>query len=203
VAEQAVTETRRRAPKRNRPTTFAEAFKPLVGQLIWNVHRGFGHALLMNFGRPHLIVVEPVPPRPGASREEVQRRRKTRWVWFEGQWSVLADRGRWKITTAKWTVDSEMRVKGRNDRAFRELSGQRLVSVRRGKTRASLLLKFDLGGLLELAPDDEIEIEDSNPWSLISWKGETVIANRDGTLSFEAKGESPPHFRYIPPGQDP
>jgi hypothetical protein len=185
---------------RKRPATFSDAFKPLIGQLIWNVRRGIAHALLMNFGRPRLIVVEPIPPRPGASREEAQRR-KRRLVLFKGQWSVLADRGRWKITTAKWSVDSEMRIKGRNDRAFGELDGQRLVGVRPGATRASLILKFDLGALLEFAPDDEIE--DSNPWSLISSRGDTIIANRDGTLSFAAKGRSPPHFRYVPPGRDP
>src|SRR5687767_2067062 len=95
------------ATMRKPPASPADAFKPLIGQLVWSVERGVEPALLMNFGRPHLVVAEPHTARPEASRG-IARFFKRRRMRFDGHWSVLADSGAWKITTASFYLTSRM-----------------------------------------------------------------------------------------------
>jgi hypothetical protein len=177
----------------------ADAFAPVIGQLVWQVQRGVGWALLMNFGRPHILVAEPHTPRPGVLRGVAHffARRRVR---FEGHWKVLADQGAWKITTANYRLTSRMKPDGRHERALAELDGQRLMKAEPGTARKALLLRFDLGATLELLPDPKAG---DTPWSLIPWEGDTISACNDGSLVREANGPLPRHYREVPAGNDP
>jgi hypothetical protein len=146
------------------------------------------------------LVREPIAVEAGAAGESM-RPLNFRRVWFEGEWSVLADRGKWRVVTPNFTLDSGMRRKGWNDGALKELDGQRLANAQAGAGPGSVLLTFDLGGSLEMWPDENIE--DSNPWFLISWNDDTVICHKDGSQTLEARSKRPPHHRYVLLGDEP
>jgi hypothetical protein len=54
-----------------------EFFVPFIGDMVWQVRRGYGSFLTMEFGLPHLAVREPIFACPGATarvRRNLERR---------------------------------------------------------------------------------------------------------------------------------
>ena len=70
-------------------------FFPVIGRLAWNVRRGEGRYLTMEFGKPHLSVREPFNLRSEAS-QRVQRLSRMRGAYVSGDWSLFI-RGDWKV----------------------------------------------------------------------------------------------------------
>ena len=160
----------------------AVVFAPLVGSLVWNVHRGEGRYLTMEFGRPHLCVREPLG-RSSATSKRVQRMLRMRGAYIHGDWHLFVH-GDWKVAVEDdWLhSDDEIVPHSLKEDCLRNLGGQRLVSVEAVEDGRRLNLVFDLTGKLEIWPPAG---DDDTQWSLHGWDGNTVGADHNGNLRFE------------------
>ena len=161
-----------------------EFFAPFIGQSVWQVRRGHGSFLTMEFGMPHLAVREPITPSPDISGR-VRRNLLRRHVAVTGDWHFWVQYGDWKITTTDGVLTSGDAPGSQFDECLRDLDGQRLVSVGPGTRIRSCAFSFDLGAILEIWPSTE---NPDDQWSLYSWGGEIVTCRNDGELEFEKTG---------------
>ncbi len=159
-------------------------FAPLIGSLVWNVHRGEGRYLTMEFGKPHLRVTEP-RGRTSATLKSVQRLSRMRRAYVYGDWALFIQ-GDWKVAVEDdWLhSDDEIVLYSLKEECLRNLSGQRLVSVEAAEDGRHLSLAFDLTGKLEIWPPAE---DDDMQWSLHGWDGNTAAVDHDGKLEFEVR----------------
>jgi hypothetical protein len=162
-----------------------DLFAPLVGQLVWQVRRGVGTFLTLEFGIPHLSIREPIVASPD-SLARVRRNLKRRGVYVTGDWHFWVQYGEWKISTADGVLQSCDPIGSPSEECLRDLDGQSLLSANRGKLANSCSFRFDLGGVLEIWPS--VEIPDDQ-WSLYIWNGDIVAYRSDGTLVFEKRDE--------------
>src|SRR6266436_2543807 len=158
-----------------------DLFAPLVGQLAWQVRRGVGTCLTLEFGIPHLSIREPIVPSPN-SLPRVRRNLKRRGVYVTGDWHFWVQYGECRISTAEGVLQSCDPISSPVDECLRDLDGQRLLSVDHGKLANSCSFKLDLGGILEIWPS--VEIPDDQ-WSLYIWNGDIASYRSDGALVFE------------------
>jgi hypothetical protein len=157
-------------------------FKPLKGQMAWNVRGGHGSFLTFEFGEPHVSVREPIVPQPTSSAR-AQRNLKRRQVSIVGDWHLFVQYCDWKISVVEGSLDSKA-VTSSHDECLADLDGQRLVAVASGPLPNSWKFEFDLGGLLEIRPSATYEPTD-DMWSLHRWNGDIAAVQNDGTLAFE------------------
>jgi hypothetical protein len=159
-----------------------DLFKPLVGQLVWNVHGGVGSFLTLEFGKPHLAIREPIeakPERSARARRQLGRRR----VHVLGDWHLWIQYSDWKVTVSAGSLESGT-VSSSSDEYLLDLDGQRLDSVASGSSPNSWTFVFDLGGVLEVWPSTAYETA-NHLWSLHSWDGDIAALRGDGTIDFE------------------
>ena len=150
---------------------------PLIGQLAWNVQRGVGTFLTMEFGESHLSVREPIVPKASVSprvRRDLQRRR----VFVVGDWHLWIQHADWKLKTMNGTLSSNHNIGTRRDSVLLDLSGQRLVSVDVAPSTARWTLAFDLGGVLDIWP---ATYKAEELWGLHRWDGDIVGCRQDGS----------------------
>jgi hypothetical protein len=151
-------------------------FTSFIGQMVWQVRRGHGSFLTMEFGAPHLSVREPIVPNPdtcGSVRRNLQRRH----VDITGDWHFWVQYGEWRLPTDDGALTSDDSPGTPFDECLRDLEGQRLVAVEPGTRERSCAFSFDLGGSLEIWPS--IEIPDDQ-WSLYSVGGDIVTCDNNG-----------------------
>lgn len=158
-----------------------DLFAPLVGQLVWQVQRGVGSFLTLEFGMPHLAVREPIAPRHSTSTR-VRRNLKRRGVYVTGDWHLWVQYGDWTLSTSDGILNSEDPPGSPLDECLRDLDGQRLVSVDRGNMEGSCAFKFDLGGILEIWRSTEIP---DDQWGLYIWNGDIASYSSNGELVFD------------------
>ena len=126
-------------------------FRPVLGRPCWGVRRGWGSFLTLEFGRPRLLVREPVSDLEKFSTKEARELFQLRQVTVRGQWHL------W-IYCCDWTVHHRGRLVGdsssprRIDRAAWYLDGQKLVDVSLAPRGARVHLTFDLGAVLTTVP---------------------------------------------------
>jgi len=156
-------------------------FVTFIGQLAWQVRRGHGSFLTMEFGMPHLAVREPIAA-SWDSLEKVKRNLQRRRVTVTGDWHFWVQYGDWKISTSSGVLTSGHLQSSEADECLRDLEGQKLTSVEPGNRRGAWLFKFDLGGILEIWPSTQLP---EDQWSFHGWDGEIVTCRSDGTLVSE------------------
>src|SRR5215472_12467076 len=81
-------------------------FGPFVGRSVWQVRRGHGSFLTMEFGTLHLSVREPRDTNPDHS-EKVKRNLRRRHVVLTGDWHFWVQYGAWKISTRDGVLTSD------------------------------------------------------------------------------------------------
>jgi hypothetical protein len=157
-------------------------FLPLIGSLVWNVHRGVGRYLTMEFGKPHLEVREPLG-RTLQTTKRLQRLSRMRRAHVCGDWALFIQ-GDWKVAVEDDWLHSndEIVPHSLKEDCLLNLSGQRLVSVEAAEDGRHLGLVFDLTGKLEIWPPAE---DDDSQWSLHGWDGHVAAMDHDGKLEFE------------------
>jgi len=158
-----------------------DLFAPLIGQLVWQVRRGVGTFLVLEFGMPHLSVREPIAASPD-SPARVRRNLKRRGVYVTGDWHLWVQYSEWTVSTFDGVLSSQDPSDSPMDECLRDLDGQRFVSIGRGNIVSSCAFKFDLGGVLEVWPSTEIP---DDQWGLYRWNGDIVTCRSDGELVFE------------------
>lgn len=160
-----------------------DPFAPIIGLLAWQVRRGYGSFLTIEFGTPHLSVTEPIVPSPDTS-ERVQRHLKRRRVFVSGDWHFWIQYGQWKLATDDGVLDSSDPPGSSLDECLSGLEGQRLLSVYVEEATNSWTLAFDLGALLKIWPSSEIP---DDLWSLYVWNGDIISCQNDGKLATERR----------------
>lgn len=157
-------------------------FSPLIGSLVWNVRRGVGRYLTMEFGKSHLEAREP-RGRTLHTTARLQRKSRMRRVFVHGDWHLFIQ-GDWKVTVEdEWLhSDDEIVQHSVKEDCLPNLEGQRLVSVDASEDGRYLSLIFDLGGKLEVWPPAE---DDDSQWSLHGWDANVAAVDHDGKLEFE------------------
>lgn len=158
-----------------------DLFAPLVGQLVWQVHRGIGTFLTLEFGMPHLSIREPIAA-SSDSPPRVRRNLNRRGVYVTGDWHLWVQYGNWMLLTSGGVLNRGDPSDSPLDECLRDLDGQRFMSVERGNREGSCLLRFDLGGILEIWPSTEIP---DDQWALYNWNGEIASYSSDGKLIFD------------------
>ncbi len=158
-----------------------QLWQPVLGRVAWNVGRGHGSALRMEFGLPHLSIREPIASREG-NAETVRRGLQRRAVHILGDWSFWVLYGNWKLRTTNGEIDSETSPGTPGDECLRDLEGQRLLSIDAELLPHSWVWKFDLGAVLEVSASTDI-IEDQ--WTLRRWNADIAACQADGSLVLE------------------
>lgn len=132
---------------------FESVFRKLYGKPCWGVKQGHGSFLTFEFGKPHIVVREPVVAEKNASskvREVLAERR----VFPRGQWHLWLYCCDWEVLSrGKRVGDSSTDTKIR--RAAELLNGQKLVRFFIQPQKLSCVFEFDLGGTLKTGPYDK------------------------------------------------
>jgi len=168
--------------------TVAGVFEPLIGKWAWQVKRGYGSFLTMEFGNPHLEVREPRPVSADASRQVRDNFRRRR-VTIVGDWHLWIQYCDWKVTTSNQSISS---VETDNpymvDECLAELDGQVLSSVESQGRDPATVFRFDLGGMIQVSSSpDQLE---GHLWTLYRHKIGSFALTPDGQLHQE-KGDPP------------
>ncbi len=159
----------------------ASPLVPLIGQLAWNVRRGVGSFLTMEFGAPHLSVREPIEARH-TTNENIRASLRRRRVFVAGDWHLWIEHADWKLTTVSGVLDSDDDIATPKDECLHDLEGQRLLSVNVDPAINRWTLEFDLGTILQMWP---ASYESEDVWSLHPKEGAIVACQKDGTFVYE------------------
>ncbi|MBW0005450.1 MAG: hypothetical protein JO216_18405 [Hyphomicrobiales bacterium] len=163
-----------------------DAFLPLLGELVWSVHRGHGTFLTMEFGLPHRIIREPIVASKEASAR-VKRNLAKRRVTIVGDWHFWIEMAHWEVKTTNCSVSDHDVQAVKIDEALHELDGQKLLSVGFGEQASSCILRFDLGGFIHIFPYENYQHSgkdsETQLWSISHFNTQIVYLKADGTLT--------------------
>ena len=159
-------------------------FAPLLGKIAWNVRRGVGTFLTMEFGAPHLSIRDSIEPRYTSDPKQ-RRRLKRRRVFLAGDWHFWIEHAEWKLSTVNGVLESSGDIGTPDDEWLEDLEGQKLVSAGLVSETRRWTLEFDLGAVLEIWP---ASYESEDVWSLHGWDGHVVAYRKDGTFAREGDG---------------
>lgn len=126
-------------------------FDELRDKPAWNVRRGVGSSVMLEFGTPHLEIREPKIPSaslPKKARTVISRRH----VWIRGDWHLWIEDCSWSISAFDTTVSNHS--DGLDvDEVLRSIEGQKLVScvIDSEVSSTTLSISFDLDGKVVLS----------------------------------------------------
>lgn len=166
------------------------ALRRLYGLACWNVKRGYGSFLTLEFGRPHVRVREPY-----ASSSEYRRVRElaaSRFTYVQGDWHLWIYGCHWAVFEGSRLIgnsDSKRRI----DRAARFLNGQKLVKAWVVPRGMRSYFEFDLGGRLETKPYDRA----SEQWLLFEPNGNVLTVRADKRYSYGSGDRQPGRERWL------
>lgn len=157
----------------------ARLFKSLARLPCWGLVVGGATSLRLEFGEPHLVIREPIEPRPGVPprARAVLRRRNVRpvgewhlWI-YECHWKVL-DRGRPRgNSTSRRSMQ----------RAASFLQGQKLTGIEIAPRSARTAFRFDLGAELIVWPIEKL----SEMWMLFTPTGRLLMLRADRQYAYD------------------
>ena len=92
---------------------FERLFKPLYGQPCWGVRPGIRPTLTLEFGKPHLVVRQPIVASPEAT-DEVRTALRRRRVYPHGEWHLWIYCCHWRAlangTELAWSESSREQI---------------------------------------------------------------------------------------------
>jgi len=167
------------------------AFQPVLGLPCWGVQCGYGSFLTLEFGQPHLEVVEPRPIPDGAS-EKTRRQLGRRLVTVHGDWHLWLYCCHWFVY-ANGARAGDSSTKKSVQEAVRVLAGQKLVAIKVNQLPGRSAFEFDLGARLVTRPYDD---EARHGWLRDQWllyePSKMVLTFRsDGKYSHQSENTLP------------
>jgi hypothetical protein len=150
---------------------FEKSFAAIYGKPCWQVTPGVGTFLTLNFGEPHLEIVEPKFVK--SDSEKAKQQFASRQVLIKGQWRLWINCCAWKVlSNGKLIGESSTKASIQGSASF--LNGQKLLgfSITPGLWQCNF--EFDLGGTLETRPYDHDGIQ----WYLFDSAALKVLALR-------------------------
>ena len=171
----------------------------IIGQLVWSVKRGHGSFLTMEFGNPNLAVREPIVS--SAKNMPIVVESLGRHVSIKGTWHLWVQEAAWSVATGE-KKSSFNQDKMLIDEVLKNLDGQKVTSIDFEENKARLIIKFDLGGILNILPLPEQLEPDIIVWSLHKWNGNTTSISQNGDVTIENHTSEPSTSseRPLPPG---
>lgn len=162
-------------------TSAQDIFRPLIGLPAWQVRRGHGSFLTMEFGEPHLEIRQPRVV-VGEVDERVKKNFQRRRVFVLGKWHFWVQYCNWTLVNPNGRVSSDDTDTAKVDKCLGELDGQILIEVCEDINRASCDLKFDLGGVLMHWPSPEFL--DDDQWTVHCEDKSVYAYQTNGTVVF-------------------
>lgn len=163
----------------------ASAFAPLIGMPSWEVKRGHGSFVTLEFGEPILEIGEPSDTL--VFLDGAPPRLPTRSAYVHGQWHLWIYCCDWQLTAKQIELAHSESDDIRMARALRILNGQALVSVDVDHNDGSTVFKFDLGCKMATRPYDD---EPHEQWMMKDPSGCWLSVRSDGRYS-QTDGTSP------------
>jgi hypothetical protein len=158
----------------------------------WNVKRGYGSFLTLEFGNPSLKIREPIETASSLTR--VRELAAKRLVSVSGQWHLWVYCCAWQIFNddveiACWESDDE-----KIDKACWKLDGQALVEASLTSNTGEAEFRFDLGGILTTAPyDDEL----NEQWLIYCPDGNVFTYRSDGAANYAHGDLNPKDEKWV------
>lgn len=165
-----------------------DIFQPIYGTPCWSVEQGYGSFLTFEFGQPTLRITEPHEPSEQAP-ESVRKNAARRFVYVRGEWHFWVHSCAWQIFLHDQEIANHDSDQASVKDATRQLNGQLLTQVRITDAFTTIL-EFDLGGRLEISPDDYFD-ETSDLWLLYQPSGNVFTLRADGQYH-NMPGNTPP-----------
>jgi hypothetical protein len=145
------------------------SFKPLIGLPCWNLRRGHGSFLTMEFGDPHLRIREPKDGLRG------------RLVVPSGKWHLWICGCAWTICDHEHLIAESESADDDITRSIAFLDGQAFVNLKAGALAGAWTFCFDLGGILATTPYDQ----ESDQWILYEPDGWKMTSDAVGDVRRE------------------
>jgi hypothetical protein len=158
-------------------TALDEAVAGLADHPSWNVQRGIGSFLMLEFGTPRLEVAAL-----GDIRREIAGRSRLvrqRHASVRGEWSLWIKDCAWSLSWIGHELAHSESSRTEIDRALAVLNGQILIAA--DIIGADTSLTFDLGCALKTRPYDEPSRDDEQ-WLLFQPCGTVLTLSADGRL---------------------
>lgn len=163
------------------------AFAPLVGLPAWQVRRGHGSFLTLEFGAPRLKIREPKVPPPDMN-ERVAAIFGRRQVTPRGEWHLWIYCCHWRVLSGGNEIGRSNASYDEIDAAAKELDGQLLTAAEADPTQGTSAFEFDLGATLQTWPYGG---GDDTQWMLYMPSGDVFSYREDGFYS-QGLGSQPP-----------
>ena len=164
-------------------------FQALYGQPCWHVRQGYGSFLTLEFGQPHLEIIEPRQVSNKISKK-IKKLFVRRQIYVHGDWHLWVYICDWRILTNGKELANQDSKRRKIRQATAELDGQILTRV---KVKRSLktIFDFDLGGRIEVWPNTADYDEDVDLWLLYEWQGNVFVLRADGQYRYSPGVISP------------
>ena len=164
------------------PRQITAAFEPILGCPAWQVKKGYGSFLTLEFGEPSLVIDEPREP----------RRPRNRIVTIRGDWHLWIYCCNWEIAQdgkrlAHSESDDEIIAK-----ATAQLDGQCLERLWMEPGTVVTHFEFDLGAVLKTFPYDDDDDEPNEQWMLYEPSGDVLSVRSDNRFC-HGSAETPPN----------
>lgn len=144
----------------------------------WNVRPGHGSFLTLEFGKPYLVVREPIPV-PRGSSAKVRRHLAGRQVYPRGEWHLWIMHCDWEVSCKSKRV-GDSSTKSSIGRAANFLNGQKLTQYSISPRKVQSIFVFDLGAILKTFPYDK----NSEQWQLFDPSHKVLVLRADGRYKY-------------------
>ena len=176
-----------------KPNMFDKQFGPLLGLPCWGVNWEPQLNLSMNFGKPHLNIMEP--RRIETDSKRLRLMYAHRKVTVRGDWWLWLFVSRWKLSISGLDDVTSSGSNIRIQKALRLLDGQCLQQVTVDPDDGHTIFEFDLGAVLNVRAMDRSRKSDI--WTLYKPKERVLSVQGNGTFHLgSSHGESV--YRPIP-----
>ena len=157
---------------------FESVFRKLYGKPCWSVKQGHGSFLTFEFGKPHLVIREPIVASVEASKK-VRENLARRGAHARGDWHLWIYCCAWEIFSNGKEIAHHESHDSRIMRAANILNGQRLTQVSILPPGLKCIFEFDLGGVLKTHPYSRKDEQ----WLLYEPTGKVLVLRADKRYS--------------------
>jgi hypothetical protein len=158
-----------------------DILEQIKGLPCWQVSKGHGSVLFLNFGDPTKRIREPV--KSHSSHDTVSKALGRRKVFIEGEWQL-------RIDMCCWTIFDEDKTLAQSESAeesifigCRHLDGQILQEIEVDHEQGTTTFMFDLGARL-YTYRCSYELSDQQ-WSIYHHTLHQATFHNDGTVDYE------------------
>jgi hypothetical protein len=164
----------------NHSDALRQAFEPLFGLPAWQVRRGHGSFLTLEFGAPYLRIREPIAPTSTVD-EKVATLLKRRKITPRGAWHLWIYCCHWRVLVSGKEIANSDAVDSEIAAAAEEIDGQILTPATADPAFGRSVFEFDHGAVaLQTWP---YGAGGDTQWMLYMHSGEVFSYRDDGSYN--------------------